>query len=75
MVSERKGDLHQALEAITQAVDHRRQIVNSYAAFALLEALERLGELSKRTGDLAQAERALDEANSIRASLRLPAIN
>ncbi len=72
LVLERQGDLPSAREAITKAIEYRRRLEDPYAAFALKEALERLGELAKKTGDLAGCEGALAEADSLRSNLRLP---
>jgi tetratricopeptide (TPR) repeat protein len=67
---EKQGILRSAREAITQVIEYRRQLQSP--AFGLMEALERLAELSQRLGDLPGCESALAEAKAIRSDLRLP---
>ena len=68
----RQGNLDDAREAITRAIDYHRRNDGPYALLALAQALEALGEISKAADDLADEERALDEAKSIRVNLQLP---
>ena len=67
------GEIAQAREAIAQSIDYRRQNDSPYTVVLLVRALELSAGLSRRSGDLAGAEKALAEANSLREDLRLPA--
>lgn len=68
----RKGNLGSAREAMTQAIDYHRRSDGPHALLTLARALERLGELSKAIGEVAEEARALNEAQAIRKDLRLP---
>ena len=70
-LAERQGDLGGALAAITRSIEFRRMSEGPYAFWALARALERLGEISRATGDFAGEELALSEATSIRKDLKL----
>jgi tetratricopeptide (TPR) repeat protein len=71
-VLERQAKFQEARQAMTQAIEFWRQMQSSYAVFALLEALEKLGALSKQIGDFPGGESALAEAKVVRSGLRLP---
>jgi len=68
-LEERRGNLEGAREALDRAIAQRRQMQSPFALLALARALEKLGELSRAAKDPAGAERALDEAKSIRKDL------
>jgi len=70
-LEQRRGNLESARDAMTRAVEHRRQLEGPHARFVLARALARLGEISRLAGDLAGAEQALHEAKSIREDLKL----
>jgi tetratricopeptide (TPR) repeat protein len=71
-VLERQGKIEDAREALTHSIDYRRQNDSPYAVVLLIRALERFAELSQRTGNLTQADRAAAEVKSLREDLRLP---
>jgi len=66
------GNDFRAREAITLAIEHRRQAEGAHALLALARSLELLGEISRAGGDLAAEEQALNEAKSIREGLHIP---
>jgi hypothetical protein len=70
-----RGDDFRAREALTLAIEHRRQSPGPHGLLALARALEMLGAISKTAGDLTAEEQALQEAKSIRDFLHLPAGN
>jgi hypothetical protein len=70
-LEERQGDLGGARAAITLSIEFRRMRAGPYGLWALARTLERLGEISRATGDFAGEELALKEAKSIRNDLRL----
>ena len=70
-LEERQGDLGGALAAITRAIEFHRMCEGPYALFALARALDRLGEISRATDDLAGEELVLKEAKGIREDLKL----
>jgi hypothetical protein len=70
-LEERLGNLWAAREAITLAVENRRQTRSASALLALAHALEKLGNLSRQAGDEEGEERARSEAKSIREELNL----
>jgi tetratricopeptide (TPR) repeat protein len=73
LLEERLGNFVGAREAITSAIEHyRAQCEGPHALLALARALEKLGQISKATGDLTGEEQALREAKSIREGLCLP---
>jgi len=70
-LEERQGDLGGALAAITRAMEFRRLCEGPYGLCALARVLERLGEISRTTDDLAGEELVLKEAKGIREDLKL----
>ncbi len=70
-LEERQGDLGGARATITRAIEFRRLSDGPYNLCALARALERLGEISRASGDFAGEELALSEATSIRKDLKL----
>ncbi len=72
-VLELQGDIEAAREANAQSLVYRCQNESPYGIVLLIRALEKSAEFSQRAGDLAQAERAFAEANSLREDLQLPA--
>jgi hypothetical protein len=71
-LEERLGNLSRARDAITRAIENRRQFGSTHSLAALARDLEKLPELSNASGDHEGAEQALSEARSIRERLRLP---
>ena len=71
-LEERQGKSANAQAALAEVINYRRQADGPFARLALARALEKLGELSKATADLAGEEQALNEAKSIRSGLQLP---
>jgi len=69
--AERQGDLGGARAAIARTIEFRRMNQGPYGFWALARALERLGEISRATGDFAGEELVLSEAQSIRKDLKL----
>jgi hypothetical protein len=72
-LEEQLGNHFRAREAITLAIEYRRQFETPYARLALARALEKLGEFSRAAGDKEAEERQMSEAKSIREGLHLPA--
>jgi tetratricopeptide (TPR) repeat protein len=68
----RLGDRASAREALTQAIEYRRQNEGAYELVALAHALGRLGKLLRAEGDEVGEERCLSEASSILEALNLP---
>jgi tetratricopeptide (TPR) repeat protein len=71
-LEERLGNLARAREAITHAIENRRQSGRPHGLAALARNLEKLGELSRAAGDLESEKRSRSEAKSIREALHLP---
>jgi len=71
-VFEQQGKIEEAQEALVHSINYRRQNDSPYAVFLLIRTLEKSAALSRRAGDLTQAERAAAEANSLWKDLRLP---
>jgi hypothetical protein len=74
-LEERQGDLGGALAAITRAIEFRRQLDGPYALVALARALDRLGEISRATGDSGGEDLVLKESKRIREDLKLLSSN
>ena len=72
-LAEEQGHLAEALAAIKQTIERRRQFPRGRNRLLLARALEQLASLAAADGDPAEKERALLEASSIRRSLHLPA--
>jgi tetratricopeptide (TPR) repeat protein len=72
-LEQRLGNDFRAREAITFAIEHRRQACGPHARLALARALAALAAISRAAGDLAAEEQALNEAKSIRETLHLAA--
>jgi len=70
-LEERQGNLPGALAALTHAIEFRRLLGGPYALGALARTLERLGAISRATGDFAGQELVLREAKCIRDGLKL----
>jgi tetratricopeptide (TPR) repeat protein len=71
-LEQRLGNDFRAREAITLAIEHRRQAQGAHALLAVARSLELLGEISRDAGDLDAEEQALGEAKSIREGLHIP---
>jgi len=71
-LEERQGNLANAQAAMAEAINYRRQGEGPYALFALACSLEKLGQISKAVGDVADGEQAWSEAQTIRRDLQLP---
>ena len=73
------GNLSQAAEALTKAIEYRRQRIevqchtSPYAAAALAKVLEALGDVAQQRGDPAAALDAALEAKVLREQAHLPA--
>ncbi|MCL4180424.1 MAG: hypothetical protein KJ072_22090 [Verrucomicrobia bacterium] len=68
----RHGRRESAQAAVARAVEYRRELDSPYGLFALARILNQLGEISRAAGDLEAADKALEEAKSIRLNLNLP---
>jgi hypothetical protein len=76
----RNGDLSQAAEALTRAINYRRNGIamhgaaSPYAAAALGKLLEASGKVAQRRGDSTAALDAISEARLLREQAHLPAL-
>ncbi len=68
----RHGRLASAQVAMARALEYRRKLDSPYGLFALARILNQLAETLRASGDLEAAEKALEEAKSIRLNLNRP---
>lgn len=71
-IEQRQARLASAQVALMRSVEYRRKLENPHASVALVRTLFLLSEVSRAAGDSEAADKALNEARSIRNSLHLP---